>query len=263
MLKRRIITAIIGLPLIVIIVWAGEPWFTLLIALGTILGNIEFYKMVIPSKARNFAYFGLPCSLLFVVSPHFKDPTIIPILITLTVGLSSIWFLFLRQEAVLNSWAWTVTGVFYLGWLLSYLVALRNLPNGSYWVLLAFFTTFANDTSAFFVGKTWGKHFLAPKISPGKTWEGTIGGGLGTIVTSLILGNVFPLGIKIWQLLLLGLLVSVLAQLGDLVESLLKRHAGVKDSGKLLPGHGGVLDRIDSLIFTGVVVYYYAKWTTL
>lgn len=264
MLRQRIITAAIGLPFLVIIVWLGEPWFTLLIALGAILGNIEFYRLTIPGKAQNFAYFGLPWCLLFVISPHFKNTATIPILITLTVVLSSIWFLFLpRREAALSNWAWTITGVFYTGWLLSYWVELKNLPDGSYWVLLALFATFATDTSAFFVGKTWGKHLLAPKTSPGKTWEGAIGGGLGAIATSLILSLIFPLHINLWQVLLLGFFISLFAQLGDLVESLLKRNAGVKDSGKLIPGHGGVLDRIDSIIFSGVVVYYYVVWAMI
>lgn len=263
MLRQRIVTGAIALPLLVIIVWLGEPWFTLLIALGVTLGSIEFYRMVIPDKkAQNFAYFGLPWSLLLVFSPHFGNTAIIiPILITSIVGLSSIWFLFLpRQRASLSNWAWTITGVFYIGWMLSYWVELRGLINGNYWVLITLLTTFGSDTSAFLVGKTWGKHPLAPRVSPGKTQEGTIGGVAGAIATSLIFSTIFPLHISLWQVLLLGFLISCFAQLGDLVESLLKRNAGVKDSGKLIPGHGGVLDRIDSIIFSGVVVYYYLIW---
>ena len=118
------------------------------------------------------------------------------------------------------------------------------------------FTTFANDTAAFFIGRALGRHRLAPHISPGKTWEGAVGGVIASILASLILRAIFQLPFNYWQIALLGVVVSIFAQLGDLIESLLKRNAGVKDAGQLVPGHGGILDRVDSLIFTGVIVYY-------
>ena len=111
--------------------------------------------------------------------------------------------------------------------------------------------------------KALGKHPLAPSISPGKTWEGTIGGLLISVIVSLALGIALHLPLDYWQMVLLGCVISVFAQLGDLIESLFKRNASVKDSGKLLPGHGGILDRTDSIIFTGVIVYYCAVLTTL
>lgn len=261
MLRQRVVTIAIGLPILIIIVWFGEPWFTLLIALTVILGSLEFYKMVISDKGQKLAYFGLLWSLLLVLSPHYKNIHATPLLLTLTVMLSSIWFLFLPpRQAASTNWAWTITGALYLGWMLSYWVELRSLTDGKYWGFLGLLTTFANDTSSFLAGRTWGKHLLTPGISPGKTWEGAIGGMLGAIIVCLILSTVFPLSVNIWQGLLLGFLISLFAQLGDLVESLLKRNTGVKDSGKLIPGHGGVLDRIDSIIFTGIVVYYYVIW---
>ena len=124
-------------------------------------------------------------------------------------------------------------------------------------VFLALFTTFSSDTTAFFVGRALGKHHLAPRISPGKTWEGAIAGVFGSIIVSLILVNLFGLPLSYGWTILLGLLVSIFGQLGDLVESLLKRNMGVKDSGRLISGHGGFLDRIDSVVFAGIVVYYY------
>jgi phosphatidate cytidylyltransferase len=153
-----------------------------------------------------------------------------------------------------------------VGWLLSYLVALRNidpvnLEVGRNWVFFALFTNFGSDTAAFFVGRTWGKHHLARSISPGKTWEGTVAGAFGAIIVSLGLVTLFSLPLSYGQAILLGLLVSIFGQLGDLVESLLKRNMGVKESGKLMPGHGGLLDRMDSVVFAGVVVYYYVLFT--
>jgi phosphatidate cytidylyltransferase len=146
--------------------------------------------------------------------------------------------------------------------MLSYWLNLRFLDEGWGWVCLALLTTFANDTGAFFVGRKWGAHKLAPGISPRKTWEGAIGGLLSAIAATFIVFAIVslfsPLTLNCWQLVLLGFVISVFAQLGDLIQSLLKRNLGAGESGKLLPGHGGILDRFDSLIFTGVVVYYYA-----
>jgi phosphatidate cytidylyltransferase len=176
------------------------------------------------------------------------------------------------HESAFRNWAWTIVGALYVGWMLSYWLHLRGLKfdlidgsaYGRNWVYLAMLTTFANDTGAFFIGKARGKHKLAPAISPAKTWEGAIGGLicaiLAAIVIALILNLVSPFVFKYWQIILLGFLVSLFAQLGDLVESLLKRNMGVKEAGSLLPGHGGILDRFDSLIFVGAVVYYYVIW---
>ena len=138
-------------------------------------------------------------------------------------------------------------------------MALRGLDDGRNWVFFALFTNFGSDTAAFFTGRALGRHHLAPQISPSKTWEGAIGGILGAIIISLLftLPPALSLPLSYGQAILLGLLVSIFGQLGDLVESLLKRNMGVKDSGRLVPGHGGALDRIDSIVFAGVVVYYW------
>ena len=285
MLKKRVITALWGVPLLIAAVWFEEPlpWFTILVAIWGLLATLEFYRMVAASKIAPLTYFGLIWTLLFILSPHL-DPTIYPIilsphldynfltppLLTSGVMLSLIWLLLRRQkEEAFIDWAWTMAGILYVGWLLSYLVALRGLDDGINWVFLALFATFGSDTTAFFIGRALGRHRLAPSISPGKTWEGTIGGIFGAIIVSLLftLPTLFTLpnplylqDFSYWQAILLGLLVSIFGQLGDLVESLLKRNMRVKDSGKLLPGHGGFLDRIDSIVFAGIVVYYYVIW---
>jgi phosphatidate cytidylyltransferase len=183
---------------------------------------------------------------------------VVPLLLTSAVVLSLIWLLRQPQkEGAFTDWAWTIAGIFYIGWLLSYFVALRGLDNGREWIFLALLTTFGSDTTAFFLGRALGKHPLAPHISPSKTWEGAVAGVLGSVIISLALVHFFSLPLDYGWAILLGLLVSILGQLGDLVESLLKRNMGVKDSGKLIPGHGGFLDRVDSVLFTGIVVYYF------
>ena len=265
MLRKRIVTALWGIPILVAAIWFGEPWFTILIAISGVLAAFEFYKMVALSKVRPLTYLGLIWVLLFILSPHFNYGFLKPLLLTSGVVISLVWLLLRPQkEEAFSSWVWTIAGIFYIGWLLSYLVEL-NLEGGRNWIFFALFTTFASDIAALFVGRALGRHRLAPRISPSKTWEGAIGGIFGAIAVSLFFTLSTPLGLPLGygQAVLLGLLVSVFGQLGDLTESLLKRNMGVKDSGKLMPGHGGMLDRIDSVVFTGIVVYYYVLWAVL
>jgi phosphatidate cytidylyltransferase len=264
MLRRRILTTVVGLPLLIVIIWLGAPWFSLLMAVMAGLASWEFYRMAGRIKVQPITYFAIALVVLITVSPHCPYPSTLPILITSAIIISLIWLLFRypRDQAFTN-WAWTMAGILYIGWMLSYWVELRNLETGMALVFLAMFTTFANDTGAFFVGRAWGKHALAPSISSGKTWEGAIGGLLSSVVASLLIGIIVKAPYSYWQVAIAGLIISIFAQLGDLVESLLKRNTDVKDAGKLIPGHGGILDRMDSLIFTGVIVYYLVELTKL
>jgi phosphatidate cytidylyltransferase len=264
MLKKRVITGLWGIPLLVAAIWFARPipWFTVLVAIWGLLAAYEFYKIA-EVKAPPLIWFGLIWTALFIISPHFPYTQTLPLLLTSTVVLSLFWLLLRpKKEGAFLGWGWTMAGILYIGWLLSHLVALRGLDDGRNWVFLALLATFGSDTAAYFAGRALGKHKLAPSISPGKTWEGTIAGFLGAIVISLLFTLPWPLQLPIGYgtAIILGLAISVFGQLGDLVESLLKRNTGVKDSGRLLPGHGGALDRIDSVVFAGVVVYYYVVW---
>ena len=261
MLKRRVITALCGIPLLFVVVWFDKPvpWFTALAAIWGLLAAFEFYRLVGVSRIPSLFCFGLLWTLLFVLSPHCSYDFIIPLLLTSAMVLPLLWLVLRPQkDGAFIGWAWTVAGILYVGWLLSYLVALR-LDAGRNWVFFALFTTFGSDTAAFFIGRALGKHHLAPSISPNKTWEGAIAGLFGAIIISLVftLPTSLSLPLGYGQAVLLGLLVSVFGQFGDLVESLLKRNTGVKESGRLMPGHGGALDRMDSVIFAGIVVYLY------
>ncbi len=262
MLKKRIIAALWGIPLLIAAIWFDEPlpWFTILIAIWGLLAVFEFYRLVAASKVTPLTYFGLIWTLLFILNPHFDYALPMPLLLTSIVILPLIWFILRPQkEQAFVSWTWTIAGILYVGWLLSYWVALRGLDDSRNWIFFALFITFASDTSAFFIGRALGKHHLAPRISPGKTWEGAIAGVFSAIIISLLFILPSPLGLPLswWQTILLGLVVSIFGQLGDLVESLFKRNMGVKEASKLIPGHGGALDRIDSVVFAGIVVYYY------
>jgi len=267
MLKHRVITAAVGVPLIILAIWFGDPWpwFSLLIAAAALVGTYEFYHMANFDRKEPLLYLGLLLSLALVLSPHYQNPDVLPIVITAAMLISLILLLIRpSREKAFHNWAWMIVGALYVGWMLSYWLRLHGLGDGRSWVYLAMLTTFANDTGAYFIGRARGKHKLAPTISPAKTWEGAVGGLicaiLAAIVVALVLNLISPFTFKYWQIIVLGFLISLFAQLGDLVESLLKRNMGVKESGNLLPGHGGILDRFDSLIFVGAVVYYCVIW---
>lgn len=205
----------------------------------------------------------------------------------LTIGICASFFRLLfrqKQPATIADIATTILGFVYVGWLPAHLELLRIIaPAGGQlaanpleqpglaYVWASLFMIFSTDVFAYYAGKNCGKHALYPEISPKKTVEGAIGGfigsiALGTLVVWLSDTYLFachPFGGWIWHGVLMGAVVSVATQLGDLCESLLKRDAGVKDSGAMIPGHGGVLDRGDGLIFGGAVAYYYVRWFVL
>jgi phosphatidate cytidylyltransferase len=261
MLGKRVVTALWGIPLVIAAVWFDEPvpWLTVLVAIWGLLAVLEFYRITGVTKIRALAGFGIIWTLFFILAPHCEYGDVVPFVLTSAMVLSLIVLVCLPgREGVFTGWAWMMGGVLYVGWLLSILVALR-LKAGRDWVLLALFATFGSDTAAYFIGKAIGRHRLAPRISPGKTWEGAIAGVIGGVIISLLFTLSTPLQLPLGygQAVLLGALISVFGQLGDLAESLLKRNTGVKDSGGLMPGHGGLLDRMDSVVFAGVVVYLY------
>jgi phosphatidate cytidylyltransferase len=269
MLGKRVITALWGIPLVVAAVWFDEPvpWFTVLAAAWGILAVREFYRITGVLKIRPLAWFGIVWTLFFILAPHCKFDYVLPFILTSAVALSLIVLVFMPdREGIFPNWAWTVGGMLYAGWLLGILVTLRLEPGtpvfpeaGRNFIFLALFATFGSDTAAYFTGRALGRRKLAPRISPGKTWEGAVAGVIGGVIISLFftLSTPLELPLSYWQAVLLGVLISVFGQLGDLAESLLKRSTGVKDSSGLMPGHGGLLDRMDSVVFAGAVVYFY------
>lgn len=261
--KLRTIWSLILIPLLVVVIWFDEPiaWFTLAIAIWGGFSVYEFYRLAENTGAHPLSAFGIVLTIGFIVSPHFTSSETMPLLLSALITISFLLILLRRKRnnAAL-SWAWTVGGVLYVGWLLSYLIALREIDFGREWVLVTFFAVFAADSAAYLCGTMWGKHKLAPSISPKKTWEGLIAGVIGATIMVPILDSIFNLPLSTLQAMLLGFLVGIVAPIGDLSESMLKRHSGSKDSGNAIPGHGGFLDRIDSVVFAVIVVYYYAVW---
>ena len=264
MLKKRVITSVVLFPLLVVAIWFGQPWFTIFVAFLALGAFYEFYNMVAKSRVNPLTIFGLFWTLLFIISPHLDWAFTTPILLASAVILPLCWLLlFRRRNELFARWIWTTTGILYIGWLFSHLVSLRYLDNGRDWAFLTIFTIIGSDTFAYFIGRAIGKHRLAPYISPSKTWEGAIGGILGSIIVSIIMTQILNIPVGYGGAILLGLVISIFGQIGDLVESLLKRNMNVKDSSNFLPGHGGFLDRIDSVVFASVVVYYYLVWAIM
>jgi phosphatidate cytidylyltransferase len=272
-LKKRIITSAIMVPIVAALVWFDQPipWLTLLAAVWGAGAVHEFYGIIKHSKGLSpLTYFGVLWVVLFIISHHLSqipnpyniDPRYL--LLTIAVILPLIILLWRRgKENAFAEWAWTVAGILYIGWLLSYYVELRSLNDGRGWVFLAILSTFASDASAYFTGKALGRHKMAPYVSPKKTWEGAMGGILGAIVASVALSILFRLPLLWWGAIIVGILISIIGQFGDLVKSLFKRNMGIKDSGNILPGHGGLLDRMDSLAFAGVLVYYFVVFARI
>lgn len=260
-LLLRVASAAVGLPFLLFLTWLGTTWFVALTSLVAVLGVWEFQRLATSRSVRPVpVLLGSIWTVALVVSGLYRGDISALIVAAGVLGLL-VWPLLRRGvEGALEAWALAVAGPMYVGWSLSHAVTLRQLDQGWEWVFFVLLSTFATDTSAFFVGRLLGRSPMAPSISPGKTWEGAVGGFVGAIVASLVLAWLLGLSVSMWQVVLLGVLVGIFAQVGDLAESLLKRAAGVKDAGALVPGHGGILDRLDSVVFTVVVVYYVLVW---
>lgn len=151
----------------------------------------------------------------------------------------------------------SLVGLIYIPLMLSYLIIIRGMEKGAHLVLLLLIITWMGDMMAYYTGTLWGKHPLCPAISPKKTVEGTIGGLAGSSISALIYKALFFPKLSIFAIILLAIVVNIIGQVGDLSESIIKRWAGVKDSGSILPGHGGMLDRVDALIFSAPAFYYF------
>jgi len=260
-LRRRVATAGVGIPLLIGLVgWSPIYLFTGFFLLLTLAALWEFYAMVFPQHWLGRAVgimsgFGL-AQLTLALGASVTANLLVWILICVFAAM-----LFYRDlvEPQLNPWCWTVIGGFYIGYLLPHLILLFSQPNGRAWVFWLFLVVMAGDSAAYFIGRRFGSRKLAPILSPGKTVEGACGYVLGALLGGFVAAALAFERISWWEIFALSLAVSVLGQFGDLFESWIKRVHHVKDSGTLLPGHGGVLDRLDSLIFPAAFTTVYLR----
>lgn len=278
-LAQRVVSALILLPIVVGVVWWGVWPITAIVVVATVIGLIELYGAFSQGGYRPRIPLGIALALLLIVAVALQATAVLDLvmpLVTFAVIASLVFELTRHSERnALASWALTLAGAFYLGWLLSHFILLRmlstplrsnvftliglSLDSGAAWIYLILAITWIQDTAAYFVGKYIGRHKLAPVLSPKKTWEGAIGGLLGSVAAAIGFAVIFGLPISAPQALFLGLIGGIVGPLGDLAESMIKRQVGIKDAGNLIPGHGGILDRADSLLFTGPVLYYLIK----
>jgi phosphatidate cytidylyltransferase len=263
-LFERAISAVVLLPLAIWLTWLGGWPFAALVAVAAVIGAAELLLMF--GRLRLAEWYGVAVAgAIPLMAALHRGDTLLPdwsplALAFATLALFGVLLFTHEEQAEVPARAGRVALAWlYCGLLASTLVGLR-VHGGTAWVVLAFVVTWANDTFAYFAGMLFGKHKLYEKVSPKKTWEGFAGGALGSVVGALVVRSALLPELPVPMAVLLGAGASVLGPMGDFTESLLKRAAGVKDSGKLIPGHGGLLDRIDALLFVVPWVYLWVQW---
>jgi phosphatidate cytidylyltransferase len=267
MLKRTVtvlVLAVIGLPAILF----GGIFYYLLVATFLVGAAYEYANLFQVAKYRPSFYITIAgtgvISITRMFFPEYAQASLsLSILVAMAYHL--ITYERGRDQAAID-FGITVGGIVYIGWLGSYLLDLRNLPNGGWWLMLVMCCVWAGDSGAYLIGKAYGRHKMAPRLSPNKSWEGYI----ASVFSGMIFGVFFvyaftnygsPAGqVTLWQGAILGLILGSIPPLGDLGESMIKRQSGIKDSSDIIPGHGGFFDRIDSWLWGAVIGYYFLVW---
>ncbi|WP_418790197.1 phosphatidate cytidylyltransferase [Phosphitispora sp. TUW77] len=258
MLLYRVLSAVVGIPVVLCLVWYGSIPLTLAVLIISLLGIHEtgaLFKKIGNNVWMPGAFLG---GFLFVINAHLVNIDLLGIFLLTVIAAGLIYLVMSYPRFNMIDLAVTVFISLYAGWLLTHIINLRQLPGGFHLVFLMMGATWSTDTFAYFIGSAWGKTKLAPLLSPNKSVEGSIGGILGSVAVSVVFWAVGQ-HFAIIHYIIIGILVGLMGQVGDLAESALKRFAGVKDSGKIIPGHGGIMDRFDSMLITAPVIYYYLK----
>jgi phosphatidate cytidylyltransferase len=257
--KKKIWTAIISVPPVIFLIAVGPPVIlNLMVLLATLFGLREFYNLTLPYSSRIEKLLGVGLGLILSILISQGNVQIAFPFFALLLLLLSILYMGISENlsSTISHMGIMFFGMFYIGFLLSHVSLIRNLASGKQWVLFLIITVWAGDASALLCGSLFGRHKLYPKISPKKTYEGLAGGIVGSIMVALAFALIFIPQLEIGSCILLAIGLGVLGQLGDFTESMLKRGAQVKDSGSLIPGHGGMLDRLDSLLFSAPFLHY-------
>ena len=276
---KRILTAIVALPILLYTVWSEIPYFFVAIAtIAVLLALAEFYSLATKAGCRPLSDLGYAAALLLIAC-FVLDALVWAVAVFAALAIISLTASLARPGELsrsLVSVSATVFGVAYVALLAGYLVGVRMIPDdlitsgvvvpslpphfASKLLTMFFAMVMMTDTGAYYTGRSIGRHKLAPRISPGKTIEGSIGGFITAIITGPLCHLTFFPEIPLVHAAALGAMIGILGQAGDLAESMLKRGSNVKDSGRLFPGHGGMLDRVDSILFCAPLLYYYSRF---
>ncbi len=258
----RVLTAIVAIPIMVSLTWLGGWPFLVLMVACALLGQVEFYQMASAGGMTPLRTVGLMLGVLIAIRSVFPLPLAFGAVAVAVMLIAS--HLSDRPTNPPQSVAITLLGIVYPTLMLTFMVDIRaggevavGQP-GAFWLTMSvFILVWVSDTAAYYVGRAFGKRKLAPQISPNKTWEGAIGGSVGSIAAAVIMGfTVLPF-LPVEHCVALAIICGSIGQLGDLAESRIKRLVGVKDSGSIIPGHGGVLDRFDALTVVAPIAYFY------
>ncbi len=266
---KRILTALVIVPVLVAVIgYAPAYCFLLLVAIAATLALDEFFSIASKSGLEVFRLPGHLCSVLLLASFYFSPGnTRFSFLVLVSAGLLFLSLGLNRANplaGVLSGASATLLGVVYISGTLGLMVALRLAEThwgaGSQWIFFLLVVVWFGDTGAYYLGRALGRHPLATRISPKKTVEGAIGGVLGNLLAAMVGKQLLLPAAPLSRLVLLSVALGLVSQIGDLAESALKRGAGVKDSSNLLPGHGGMLDRIDGVLFASPLIYGYVRF---
>ena len=262
---KRILTGVIGFPIVALILIFGNKYIIdVLISIVALISMYEFFGAIkTEGRARPIELLGyLSCIIIAFIHVIPKENIInyLGLYIVLVISIMFIKVLFSNMETGIKDAALTLFGIAYIVFFLSFIPLIYGLENGKLLIWYVFISAWGTDTFAYFVGMKFGKHKFS-KISPKKSLEGCIGGILGAtllmVIYTVILNNISTVSMPYWYIIIMGIILSVFSQIGDFSASAIKRTAGIKDFGKIFPGHGGMLDRIDSIIFIAPFAYFF------
>lgn len=283
MFSTRVLGAAIVVLTVAVVILAGEPLFSLAIAACAVICLWELYGMFQKAGFQPSRRLGAALAIALLLATYLESSTPLEtngLWLELAIAAAVVLPLALALVRVSDSkalanWALTAAGALYIGWLLRYFTLIRHLggtgsiidllqsgaiPRGMAWTAVLFAATWLVDTGAYLIGSRFGRHRMTPVLSPKKTWEGAAAGVVFPIITVLVLVPVLGLSHNYPAIALLGIVVGVLAQIGDLIVSFFKRQVAVKDTGHIIPGHGGLLDRMDSLLLVAIGFYYFVNF---
>lgn len=267
-LVLRVIVAIFGIPTIIILVLTGGWPFVGMVLLVNLLSQYEFYRLTELKAMLPLKWLGLTGSVIITISFYLFGLKKLWLIMLLLFYVTLLVELFRNKASATMNISATTWGFFYPTVFFSFHILIRELPKslnidyaaGGRWILLMIVTIWICDTAAYFVGSAFGKYKLFPRVSPNKTVEGAIAGFIFAIITAYIFHIAYIKLLNLVDCLIIGVIVGVMSQIGDLVESLFKRDAGVKDTSSILPGHGGFLDRFDAPLFVAPLIYLYLRF---